>query len=103
MTLVNISNKIINLGSDPILPDEKRNITKATAELPSIKALVDMNLLKIDDDSNEKVSADKAEASAPDAGNNGTATDSGANEPAGSNSESATSADADKKSTLKKK
>lgn len=68
MTLVNISNKIINLGSDPILPSETRPITKATAELPSIKAFVEQHLLQIVDEGKtaapEKKASVKEEAPA---------------------------------------
>lgn len=66
MTLVNISNKIINLGTDPILPSETRPISKAIAELPAIKMFVEQQLVQIVDEgktaSSSKKNADKVVA-----------------------------------------
>lgn len=64
MTLVNISNKIINLGSDPILPNETRPITKATAELPSIKAFVERRLVQIVDEGRATAAASNKKSAA---------------------------------------
>ncbi len=64
MTLVNSSNKIINLGTDPILPGETRPVNKATAELPSIKALVEHNLVQIIADAKTSLDGKEVDTSA---------------------------------------
>ncbi len=75
MTLINTSNKVINIGTDPILPDETRSITKALAETPSIKALAEMKLIHIVDDGKNSASEKKnnAKAEAPSATPQGSA------------------------------
>lgn len=93
MTLINISNKIINLGSDPILPDETRTITKDIARLPAIQAFADMRLVQIIDDG--KAEAPAAEPATPAA--------SAANEPVGSGSEKDNPVADDKKASQSKK
>lgn len=62
MTLVNISNKIINVGTTPVLPSEALVITKATAEFPAIKAFVEQHLIQIIDDAKAPASEKKIKA-----------------------------------------
>lgn len=64
MTLVNISNKIINVGTTPVLPSESLPITKAIAEYPAIKAFVEQSLIKIVDDGKPSASEKKTKAEA---------------------------------------
>lgn len=60
MTLINISDKIINIGSDPVLPSETRSVNKAIAELPSVKAFIEKRLLQIVDEGKAKPLENKA-------------------------------------------
>lgn len=105
MTLVNISNKIINLGTDPVLPGETRPITKATAELPSIRAFVERKFVQIVDEgktaASEKKSANKEDV--PPVSTPANPEDPAANGITGDDSEKATAADDKKTSQTKKK
>lgn len=105
MTLVNISNKIINLGSDPILPNETRPITKATAELPAIKAFAEKQLLQIIDDGKSSASAStnkKNAKSTPSAAENPASTPASL-EGTGDNPEKVSVPSADDKKTVQTK
>lgn len=51
MTIMNISQKIINIGASILMPDESMTVSKATADTPAIKAMSARGQLVIKGDS----------------------------------------------------
>ena len=66
MTIKNISQKVINIGTTILMPDKTMEASKAITEAPSIKAMVERGQLAIIDEKGgkdaDKAAQEKAEA-----------------------------------------
>lgn len=63
--LINNSVKVINIGKEILMPGAEMEVSAATANLPSIRAIAKMGLLTIEqDDSEERAAAAAKEKAA---------------------------------------
>lgn len=63
--LINNSVKVINIGKEILMPGAEMEVSAATANLPSVRAIAKMGLLTIEqDDSEERAAAAAAEKAA---------------------------------------
>lgn len=65
MTVKNISQKVINIGTTILMPDKEMEATKEVTETPAIKAMVERGYLVItggDGDKGEKPAEEKGDA-----------------------------------------
>lgn len=59
MVIKNISAKIINVGSEVLMPDMAITVNKTVASAPSIQALAEMGFIKVEEGDADNVSSTK--------------------------------------------
>lgn len=64
MKLKNTSVKVINIGTNALLPGAEMEVSAEVANLPSVRAIARMGLLTIEEGETEKAAAAKAKAKA---------------------------------------
>lgn len=64
MKLKNTSVKVINIGTNALLPGAEMEVSAEVANLPSVRAIARMGLLTIEEGETEKATAAKAKAKA---------------------------------------
>lgn len=72
MTVKNISQKVINIGTTILMPDKEMEVTKEVTETPAFKAMVERGYLVI-----TGVDGDKGEKPAEEKGDTGDTGDTG--------------------------
>ena len=65
MIIKNIGNKIINIGTEILMPDKQIKVSRETAALPAIEAFAEKGYIEVID--NEKQAAHAAEKTTNDA------------------------------------
>ena len=63
--ITNIGKKIVNIGTELVMPDDFVRVPDAIGEAPAIKALAKMNFLRIEKEAEEKKAPEKS--ATPDA------------------------------------
>lgn len=67
MIIKNIGTKIINIGTEILVPDKEIEVSRGVAELPAIKAFEEKGYIKVVDNEKKASADEKPETAAPKA------------------------------------